>query len=100
MTALPHLFQPGRLGRYSARNLVKYGACCVSNYNTRDGYITPRELAQKIQHLLTGEKLNRLDIEKGCDLAAQRQCYGVVVQPHSWRHLPCHPETGRPTPGI
>jgi len=46
MTSLPHLFRPGKLGRYSARNLVKYGACCVSNYNTRDGYITPRELAR------------------------------------------------------
>jgi 2,4-dienoyl-CoA reductase (NADPH2) len=43
---LPHLFKPGRLGRYSAPNLVKYGACCVSNYNTRDGFITPRELAR------------------------------------------------------
>jgi 2,4-dienoyl-CoA reductase (NADPH2) len=26
--------------------MIKYGACCVSNYNTRDGYITPRELAR------------------------------------------------------
>ncbi len=43
---LPHLFRPGRLGRYAAPNLIKYGACCVSNYNTRDGYITPRELAR------------------------------------------------------
>ncbi|HLE67531.1 MAG TPA: NADH:flavin oxidoreductase, partial [Burkholderiales bacterium] len=43
---LPHLFRPGRLGRYSAPNLIKYGACCVSNYNTRDGFITPRELAR------------------------------------------------------
>ena len=46
MTELTHLFKPGKLGRYSTRNLVKYGACCVSNYNTRDGYITPRELAR------------------------------------------------------
>src|SRR3972149_4066855 len=43
---LPHLFKPGRLGRYAAPNLIKYGACCVSNYNTRDGFITPRELAR------------------------------------------------------
>jgi hypothetical protein len=46
MTSLPHLFKPGRLGRYATPNMVKYGACCVSNYNTRDGYITPRELAR------------------------------------------------------
>ncbi len=44
--------------------------------------LTPRELAQKIQHLLIEEQLSRLDVEKGCDLAAQQQCYAVVVQPH------------------
>jgi 2,4-dienoyl-CoA reductase (NADPH2) len=43
---LAHLFQPGRIGRFATRNLIKYGACCVSNYNTRDGFITPRELAR------------------------------------------------------
>jgi len=43
---LPHLFKPARLGRYTTPNSIKYGACCVSNYNTRDGYITPRELAR------------------------------------------------------
>jgi 2,4-dienoyl-CoA reductase (NADPH2) len=46
MSDLQILFSPGRLGRYPTRNLIKYGACCVSNYNTRDGYITPRELAR------------------------------------------------------
>jgi deoxyribose-phosphate aldolase len=40
------------------------------------------DLAQKIQHLLIDEQLNRLDIERGCNLAAQEQLYGVVVQPH------------------
>lgn len=44
--------------------------------------LTPRELAQKIQHLLIDEQLNRLDIERGCDFAAQVLCYAVVVQPH------------------
>lgn len=43
---LKHLFQPGQIGKYKTKNMVKYGACCVSNYNTRDGYITPRELAR------------------------------------------------------
>ncbi len=43
---LGHLFQPGRLGRFATRNRIKYGACCVSNYNARDGHITPRELAR------------------------------------------------------
>ena len=43
---LAHLFKPGKLGKFFTRNLIKYGACCVSNYNTRDGFITPRELAR------------------------------------------------------
>jgi 2,4-dienoyl-CoA reductase (NADPH2) len=44
--ALPHLFQPYRWGRYTLKNRIKYGACCVSNYNEREGRITPRELAR------------------------------------------------------
>jgi 2,4-dienoyl-CoA reductase (NADPH2) len=43
---LRHLFQPGQFGKFKTKNMVKYGACCVSNYNTRDGFITPRELAR------------------------------------------------------
>ena len=43
---LKHLFRPGTLGRFETKNMVKYGACCVSNYNSRDGFITPRELAR------------------------------------------------------
>ena len=43
---LPHLFKPNRIGKFATPNSIKYGACCVSNYNTRDGYITPRELAR------------------------------------------------------
>ena len=43
---LSHLFQAGRMGKFEVKNRVKYGACCVSNYNGRDGTITPRELAR------------------------------------------------------
>ena len=43
---LPYLFQPGQFGRFKIKNRIKYGACCVSNYNTRDGFITERELAR------------------------------------------------------
>lgn len=43
---LSHLFQSSRWGRFDIKNRIKYGACCVSNYNTRDGYITDRELAR------------------------------------------------------
>ena len=43
---LPHLFQPGQFARFKTKNRIKYGACCVSNYNSRDGFITERELAR------------------------------------------------------
>ena len=43
---LPHLFQPVLFGTLRSPNRVKYGACCVSNYNSRDGTITRRELAR------------------------------------------------------
>lgn len=46
LAKLPHLFQPGRFGRFEIKNRIKYGACCVSNYNTRDGFITEREIAR------------------------------------------------------
>ena len=45
-TKLRHLFKPNHIGRLPTPNSIKYGACCVSNYNTRDGFITPRELAR------------------------------------------------------
>jgi len=43
---LPELFRPGRIGKFATKNMIKYGACCVSNYNTRDGFISRRELAR------------------------------------------------------
>lgn len=52
MTQLPgekqlsHLFKPTKWHRFKLKNSVKYGACCVSNYNTRDGFVTERELAR------------------------------------------------------
>jgi len=52
---LKHLFRPGTLGRFETKNQIKYGACCVSNYNTRDGFITPRELAR-----VRGDRRHRL----------------------------------------
>ena len=43
---LKDLFKPGKVGKFEVKNRIKYGACCVSNYNGRDGTITPRELAR------------------------------------------------------
>ncbi|HEY1360755.1 MAG TPA: NAD(P)/FAD-dependent oxidoreductase [Xanthobacteraceae bacterium] len=44
--ALEKLFEPASWGRFRVKNRIKYGACCVSNYNSRDGFITERELAR------------------------------------------------------
>ncbi len=43
---LSHLFEPVTWAGFDVKNRVKYGACCVSNYNTRDGFVTERELAR------------------------------------------------------
>ena len=43
---LAQLFATGSIGKFQTKNKIKYGACCVSNYNTRNGFITPRELAR------------------------------------------------------
>ena len=43
---LRHLFEPAEWRRFKIKNRIKYGACCVSNYNTRDGFITERELSR------------------------------------------------------
>ncbi|MFQ6015909.1 MAG: FAD-dependent oxidoreductase [Anaerolineae bacterium] len=42
----PHMFSPGKLGKLEAKNRVKYAACSISNFNTRDGYLTEREYAR------------------------------------------------------
>src|SRR3970040_802572 len=61
---LQHLFAPGKFGKFPTRNLIKYGACCVSNYNTRDGFITPRELARM-----------RVIANTGCGLITNQGAY-------------------------
>ena len=61
---LNHLFQPGRIGKFVTKNRIKYGACCVSNYNTRDGYITARELARM-----------RVIAQTGCGIITNQGAY-------------------------
>jgi 2,4-dienoyl-CoA reductase (NADPH2) len=65
---LPHLFQPGRLGRFTTPNRIKYGACCVSNYNTRDGFVTEREIARM-----------RVIARTGCGIVTNQ---GAYPDPH------------------
>lgn len=61
---LKHLFQSGRIGKLVTKNRIKYGACCVSNYNTRDGYITARELARM-----------RVIAQTGCGMITNQGAY-------------------------
>ena len=42
----PHIFGKSQVGKFTVQNRVKYAACCVSNYNTRDGFLTEREFAR------------------------------------------------------
>jgi 2,4-dienoyl-CoA reductase (NADPH2) len=39
----PNMFSKGRIGKYETTNRVKWAACCVSNYNNRDGSYSERE---------------------------------------------------------
>src|SRR3989304_4659904 len=41
-----HIFDSLRVGRFVCKNRVKYAACSVSNFNTREGFITDREYAR------------------------------------------------------
>ncbi|MBI5586629.1 MAG: FAD-dependent oxidoreductase [Deltaproteobacteria bacterium] len=41
-----HIFNKGRIGKFEVPNRIKYAACCVSNFNTRDGFLTEREFAR------------------------------------------------------
>lgn len=45
----PHIYQPIRLGRYTSRNRVKFAACSVSNFCTRDGFLTDREYYRMVE---------------------------------------------------
>jgi len=40
----PHIFSPGRIGRLTAKNRIKYAAT-ETNFNTQDGFVTEREIA-------------------------------------------------------
>lgn len=42
--AYPHIFSPGRIGPLATKNRIKYAAT-ESNFNTRDGFVTEREIA-------------------------------------------------------
>lgn len=45
-TQFPHIFGEARLGKFKLKNRIKYAACCVSNFNSQDGFLTEREFAR------------------------------------------------------
>ena len=42
----PHVFSEAKVGKFKLHNRIKYAACCVSNFNTRDGFLSEREFAR------------------------------------------------------
>jgi len=46
ITKYSNIFSELQVGSFRCRNRVKYAACSVSNFNTRDGVITDREYAR------------------------------------------------------
>jgi len=44
MERYPHIFSPGRIGKLTVKNRIKYAAT-ETNFNTGDGFVTDREVA-------------------------------------------------------
>ncbi len=42
----PNIFSPGKIGKFDTPNRLKWAACCVSNFNNRDGSYSEREYAR------------------------------------------------------
>ena len=42
----PHVFSEAKVGKFKMHNRIKYAACCVSNFNTREGFLSEREFAR------------------------------------------------------
>jgi 2,4-dienoyl-CoA reductase (NADPH2) len=45
----PHVFQPIRVGSFTSKNSMKFAACSVSNYCSREGFLTEREYHRMIE---------------------------------------------------
>ncbi len=41
-----NIFSKGKIGKFETKNRVKWAACCVSNFNNRDGSYSEREYAR------------------------------------------------------
>ncbi|MFH0730286.1 MAG: FAD-dependent oxidoreductase [Pseudomonadota bacterium] len=53
----PHVFSEARVGKFKLHNRIKYAACCVSNFNTRDGVLSDREFARDQVIAATGASM-------------------------------------------
>lgn len=42
----PNVFSELQVGKFKLQNRIKYAACCVSNFNTRNGFLSEREYAR------------------------------------------------------
>ena len=60
----PNLFQEAQFAGFKLANRIKFGACCVSNFNDRDGFISPRELAR-----------TKVISETGCGMITNQGAY-------------------------
>lgn len=59
-----NIFSKGRIGKYETMNRVKWAACCVSNFNNRDGSYSEREYAR-----------DRVIADMGCGIITNQGAY-------------------------
>ena len=60
----PNLFSKGKIGKFETINRVKWAACCVSNFNNRDGSYSEREYAR-----------DRVIANMGCGIITNQGAY-------------------------
>ncbi len=60
----PNLFSKGKIGKFETINRIKWAACCVSNFNNRDGTYTEREYAR-----------DRVIANMGCGIITNQGAY-------------------------
>ncbi len=59
-----NIFAKGKIGKYETLNRIKWAACCVSNFNNRDGSYSEREYAR-----------DRVIAKMGCGIITNQGAY-------------------------
>ncbi len=62
--SFPNIFSKGKIGKFETINRVKWAACCVSNFNNRDGTYSEREYAR-----------DRVIANMGCGIITNQGAY-------------------------